>query len=56
MEVTTDGRPVGRARSRAREIEVRFEHDQVLLAQIPGANFYHRLREKFGASAPSLGP
>jgi hypothetical protein len=27
---------------------IRFEHRQALLAQAPGATFYHRLRDKFG--------
>ena len=33
------------------ELQVRFVHDQVCLAQIEGANFYHRIREKFGRLA-----
>jgi hypothetical protein len=32
-------------------MDIRFQHDQVLLAQRPGSNFYHRLREKFGRLA-----
>jgi NAD+ kinase len=50
VDVTTDGRtvcPLGPEET----IEMRFEHDQVLLAQRPGASFYHRLREKFGLLA-----
>ena len=27
---------------------IRFAHRQALLAQTPGATFYHRLRDKFG--------
>ena len=50
VEVTTDGRPRPRCR-RASELTVRFEHDRFLLAQIPGASFYHRFREKFGRLA-----
>jgi NAD+ kinase len=33
------------------ELEVRFVHDQVRLAQVEGANFYHRIRAKFGRLA-----
>jgi NAD+ kinase len=50
VEVTADGRPVCSLGPHER-IEVRFEHDQVLIAQAPGASFYHRLREKFGRLA-----
>jgi NAD+ kinase len=32
-------------------IEVRFRDGASLLAQLPGANFYHRMREKFGRLA-----
>jgi NAD+ kinase len=50
VDVTTDGRilcdlPPGS------EMDVRFEPNNVLLAQRPGSNFYHRLREKFGRLA-----
>jgi NAD+ kinase len=48
--VTTDGRNVD-ALEPGRELDVTFEHDQVLLAQVPGASFYHRFREKFGRLA-----
>ena len=50
VEVTADGRPVCWLGPQE-QIEVRFEHDQVLIAQAPGASFYHRLREKFGRLA-----
>jgi NAD+ kinase len=50
VEITTDGRPVDEL-GPGEEIEIRFEHDQVLVAQIPGASFYHRLQEKFGRLA-----
>ena len=33
------------------EVEVRFRHDVGRLAQYAGANFYHRIREKFGRLA-----
>jgi NAD+ kinase len=32
-------------------VDVRFVHDQVRLAQVEGANFYHRIRAKFGRLA-----
>ena len=44
---TTDGRPAGSLAPEACR-PVRFEHRQSLLAQAPGATFYHRLRDKFG--------
>ena len=31
-----------------RRSRIRFSHRQSLLAQTPGASFYHRLRDKFG--------
>jgi NAD+ kinase len=53
VDVTVDGRPLG-ALAAGDRIEARFVHDQGALAQLPGATFYQRLREKFGrlASAP----
>jgi NAD+ kinase len=47
VDVITDGRSVG---SLAPEgtMPIRFAHRQALLAQAPGATFYHRLRDKFG--------
>ena len=50
VEVTTDGRPAG-ALAPGAHMKVRFEHDRFLLAQVPGASFYHRFREKFGRLA-----
>jgi NAD+ kinase len=47
VDLTTDGRSVGTLAPQER-VEVRFRHDVALLAQAPGASFYHRLREKFG--------
>ncbi len=47
VDLTTDGRHVGSLAPDER-VEVRFHHDMALLAQLPGASFYHRLREKFG--------
>jgi NAD+ kinase len=50
VDVTTDGRIVCALEPMA-AMDVRFQHDQVLLAQRPGSSFYHRLREKFGRLA-----
>jgi len=50
VDVSTDGRNVATLAS-GRCAEVRFCHDRVLLAQLPGTSFYHRLREKFGRLA-----
>jgi NAD+ kinase len=50
VDVSTDGRSVATLASGDRA-EVRFCHDRVFLAQLPGSNFYHRLREKFGRLA-----
>ena len=47
VDVTTDGRPACALAPQAC-MPVRFEHRQALLAQAPGATFYHRLRDKFG--------
>jgi NAD+ kinase len=47
VDVTVDGRPVCTLPP-GEEIEARFVDDQGNLAQLAGANFYHRLREKFG--------
>ena len=50
VDVTTDGRPIGALEPGA-ELQVRFHDDQVLLAQLEGASFYHRFRDKFGRLA-----
>ena len=50
VEVTTDGRAVG-ALGPQESTEVRYRPDAAMLAQTPGASFYHRLREKFGRLA-----
>jgi NAD+ kinase len=50
VDVTTDGRIVSWLEPGER-VEVRFRHDRVLIAQISGSSFYHRLREKFGRLA-----
>ena len=50
VEMTTDGRAVC-ALPREDTIAVRFEPRCAQLAQLPGASFYHRLRDKFGRLA-----
>ena len=50
VDLTTDNRPVAEVPPDG-EIEIRFIHDQVRLAQVPGSTFYHRIREKFGRLA-----
>ena len=50
VDVSVDGRIVG-ALEPDRALTVAFEHDQVLLAQLPGSSFYKRLGEKFGRLA-----
>lgn len=47
VEVTIDGRPVAEL-DPGDAFEARFLDAQGRLAQIPGATFYHRLRERFG--------
>jgi NAD+ kinase len=50
VDVTTDGRIVA-ALMPSHSIDVHYEHDQALLAQVPGSTFYRRLSEKFGRLA-----
>jgi len=50
VEVAVDGAPVGELAS-GDEIEVRFRDAVGSLAQLPGSNFYRRIREKFGRLA-----
>jgi NAD+ kinase len=47
VDVITDGRAVGSLPPQG-SMQIRFAHRQALLAQTPGATFYHRLRDKFG--------
>jgi NAD+ kinase len=49
-DVTADGRPTGELPA-GESFNVRFTDAQSALAQIPGASFYHRLRERFGRLA-----
>jgi len=50
VEMTTDGRSVCDLPTED-TIEIRFEASCARLAQLPGASFYHRLRDKFGRLA-----
>jgi NAD+ kinase len=50
VDITVDGRPVS-ALAPGDKLEVRFAQDSSMLAQIAGATFYQRLREKFGRLA-----
>ena len=47
VDMTTDGRRVCTLEPEHR-VEVRFEEGTALLAQVPGATFYRRMRDKFG--------
>ena len=50
VEISLDGAPAGELEPGA-ELEMRFEESVSCLAQLPGSNFYHRIREKFGKLA-----
>ena len=50
VEISLDGEARGRA-GPGDELEIRFEESVSCLAQLPGASFYHRIREKFGKLA-----
>jgi NAD+ kinase len=50
VELHVDGRPVTQLPA-GEDIHVEFVRDQGVLAQLPGASFYHRLRERFGRLA-----
>ena len=50
VDVSTDGRTVCALAPEA-SMRIAFRQRQALLAQVPGASFYHRLREKFGRLA-----
>lgn len=47
VDIAVDGVQVGELNPSA-ECEVRYQPDLATLAQLPGSNFYHRIREKFG--------
>ena len=50
VEVHADGRPVVELQP-GEAIDVEFARTTAVLAQLPGASFYHRLRERFGRLA-----
>ena len=50
VEIVLDGEPVDELGS-GEQMEVRFRDDVSRLAQLPGANFYRRIRDKFGRLA-----
>jgi NAD+ kinase len=50
VEVHVDGRPVVELQP-GEDIHVEFARATAVLAQLPGASFYHRLRERFGRLA-----
>jgi NAD+ kinase len=50
VEVAVDGRPTCQLPPGA-DLHVEFGRSHALLAQLPGASFYHRLRERFGRLA-----
>ena len=47
VDIVVDGVQVGELAPGA-EAEVRYRREMARLAQLPGSNFYHRIREKFG--------
>jgi NAD+ kinase len=47
VDIVLDGEPVG-ALGSGEELAVRFRENVGRLAQLPGSNFYRRIREKFG--------
>lgn len=53
VDITVDARPAGTL-APGEDVELRFVRDQGALAQVPGASFYHRLRQKFGRLAAPL--
>jgi NAD+ kinase len=50
VEISLDGDPAGEL-APGDMLGIRFEESISRLAQLPGANFYHRIREKFGKLA-----
>jgi NAD+ kinase len=50
VEISLDGEAAGELEPGA-DLEIRFEESVSCLAQLPGASFYHRIREKFGKLA-----
>jgi NAD+ kinase len=50
VEISLDGDPAGEL-APGDELEIRFQESVSCLAQLPGGNFYRRIREKFGKLA-----
>ena len=50
VEIHVDGRPVVELKA-GEDVHVEFARATAMLAQLPGASFYHRLRERFGRLA-----
>jgi NAD+ kinase len=50
VEIHMDGRPIVELGA-GEDVHVEFARASALLAQLPGASFYHRLRERFGRLA-----
>jgi NAD+ kinase len=50
VEVTTDGHAAC-SLAPGQQVDIRFEPEKALLAQVAGASFYHRMRDKFGRLA-----
>ena len=50
VEISLDGEGAGELEP-GEAVEIRFEESVSYLAQLPGSNFYHRVREKFGKLA-----
>jgi NAD+ kinase len=50
VEVHVDGQPACEIPA-GEDVNVEFARSRSLLAQLPGATFYHRLRERFGRLA-----
>jgi NAD+ kinase len=55
VDLVIDGEHVGDVAS-GDEVEIRFRDDVARLAQLPGANFYRRIGEKFGQLARPTAP
>jgi NAD+ kinase len=50
VEIHMDGRPIVEL-APGEDVHVEFARAKAILAQLPGASFYHRLRERFGRLA-----
>jgi NAD+ kinase len=50
VEISIDGEAAGEL-APGDQLDIRFDESVSRLAQLPGANFYHRIQEKFGKLA-----